>query len=286
MIMKIEAGYYERTEFGVRCLLCPHSCLLKHGQYGRCHARLCEDGVLYSINYGEITSAALDPIEKKPLKYFMPGSHIYSVGSFGCNFSCSFCQNYEISQCRTRSRFADPRTLVEAALRIENNIGIAFTYNEPTVGFEYVYDCAKLLKSRSPQAKVVLVTNGYINEAPLTALLPFVDAMNIDLKSFNPEFYTSICGGTLEPVKRTIEQAARKCHVEVTTLLVTGENDSLQEMEALAEYLASIDVDMPLHLSRYFPRYRMDKPATDLMQMRRLRDVAKGYLNRVELGNV
>ncbi len=284
--MKTRARYYETSDAGVQCFLCPHKCRIHDGQAGRCRVRFCEDGVLYSMNYGEITSAALDPIEKKPLKYFRPGSFIYSVGSYGCNFTCSFCQNYEISQFEAYSRYVAPQTLVETAIGIEGNVGIAFTYNEPTVGYEYVYDCARLLKERRPDMAVVLVTNGYINEEPLKEILPYVDAMNIDLKSFNPQFYTRICGGSLEPVRRVIEIAVKTCHVEVTTLLVTGENDKVEEVEAIAAFLAGIDPNIPLHLSRYFPRYKMDEPATDLMVMRRARDGAKKYLNRVELGNV
>lgn len=284
--MKIEAMFYEKIDDRIHCYLCPHNCVIENGHFGKCNVRTHEDGKLYTINYGEITSAAIDPIEKKPLHYFKPNSKIFSVGSFGCNFKCSFCQNYSISQYVARSEYVSSENLVETVLTMPENIGIAFTYNDPSIWYEYVYECAKLLKETDPSAAVVLVTNGYINEEPLKELLPFIDAMNIDLKSFSNEYYQKLCKGRKEPVLKTIEMAAKSCHVEISTLLVTGENDNLKEVEEIAEFISSVNEDIPLHLSRYFPRYKHENPPTDIDFMKEAEMVAKIYLNRVNLGNI
>jgi pyruvate formate lyase activating enzyme len=284
--MKTEAMFYEKVKDKVHCFLCPHNCVIENGHFGKCKVRTHEDGKLFTINYGEITSAALDPIEKKPLYYFKPHSNIFSVGSFGCNFKCSFCQNYSISQYKGKSQYVSSESLVETILTMKDNIGVAFTYNDPSIWYEYVYDCAKLLKGTNPSAVVVLVTNGYINKEPLKKLLPFVDAMNIDLKSFNNEYYKNLCDGSLEPVLKAIKIATKACHIEITTLLVSGENDSLEEVEEIAKFLSSIDKDIPLHLSRYFPRYRFENPPTDIEFMMEAEIEAKRYLNKVKLGNI
>lgn len=284
--MKTQAMFYEKYKDKIHCFLCPHNCVIEDGHYGKCNVRTHENGELFTINYGEITSAALDPIEKKPLYYFRPSSQIFSVGSFGCNFTCSFCQNYNISQSKAKSDFVPKEKLVEIILTTKNNIGVAFTYNEPSIWYEYVYDCAKLLKETDPNAAVVLVTNGYISEEPLKELLPYVDAMNIDLKSFNNRYYKGLCGGSLEPVLKTIEIAAKACHVEITTLLVSGENDNLEEVEEIAKFINSVDHEIPLHLSRYFPRYKHESLPTDIGFMRRAEEVARRHLSRVVLGNV
>ena len=234
--MKKQVMFYEKLNAKIHCFLCPHNCVIEDGGFGRCKVRTHENGEFFTINYGEITSAALDPIEKKPLYYFRPNSKIFSVGSFGCNFTCNFCQNYGISQFVTQSKYVTKEDLVKTALSTEDNIGIAFTYNEPSIWYEYVYDSARLLKETDPNSAVVVVTNGYISEEPLKELLPFVDAMNIDLKSFNTGYYKNLCGGSLQPVLRTIELASRACHVEVTTLLFSGENDSLAEVEEIAKF--------------------------------------------------
>lgn len=284
--MEVKGMFYEKIKDKVHCFLCPHNCVIEDGNLGKCNVRINESGELFTINYGEITSASLDPIEKKPFAYFKPNSHILSVGSYGCNFTCDFCQNYSISQFKAKSQFVPKESLIQTALTTADNIGIAFTYNEPSIWYEYVYDCSKLLKETDSSKDVVLVTNGYINEEPLKKLLPYVDAMNIDLKSFNTEFYKEICGGSLKPVLKTIETSAKACHVEVTTLLVSGENDNLPEVEEIAKFLGSIDKDIPLHLTRYFPKYKAQNPPTDLNFMIQAEDVAKKYLNRVVLGNV
>ncbi len=278
--------FYEKLKDKIHCFLCPHNCVIENGHFGKCNVRTHEDGKLFTINYGEVTSAALDPIEKKPLYYFKPHTHIFSVGSFGCNFTCGFCQNYSISQFKAKSQFVSKEDLVHTALTMKDNIGIAFTYNEPSIWYEYVYDASKLLKETNPNASVVVVTNGYISEEPLKKLLPYVDAMNIDLKSFNKDYYKDLCGGSLQSVLKNIEIAARNTHVEITTLLVSGENDSLEEVEEIAKFLSSISLDIPLHLSRYFPRYKLENEPTNIEFMKKAEEVAKKYLNKVSLGNI
>ncbi len=271
----------------VTCDICPKYCKLKPLQTGLCRARSNHDGVIVADNYGRITAIALDPIEKKPLKRFYPGSFILSVGSFGCNLKCSFCQNHHISMVGigAKSVFISPQELVEKAVAAapEGNIGIAFTYNEPLIGFEYVYDCAVIAKELGQ--KIVLVTNGYINEAPLKKLLPYVDAMNIDLKAFNEPFYKNI-GGDLETVKRTIALSAAQCHVEVTTLIIPQENDSETEMHDMAGWLSGINPNLPLHVARFFPQYKMtDVQATSVKLVYELADVARKHLEYVYAGN-
>lgn len=271
-----------------RCEICPHHCNIEEGQLGFCNARANRDGTIVNENYGLITSIALDPIEKKPLNRFLPGSRILSVGSYGCNLRCPFCQNHEISMCERRPDNIvrmQPEALVEKALELvpKRNIGIAFTYNEPLIGYEFVRDCAILAHQRG--LKTVAVTNGFINETPLIELLPHIDAMNIDLKAFTEEFYHHI-SGSLKPVKRTIEIAARSCHVEVTTLIIPEENDSPEEMRRLSSWLADINPDIPLHISRFFPRYRMtDRDATEAEHIYALADIARKKLHYVYEGN-
>lgn len=277
------------------CWLCPHRCHLSDGQTGFCRARQNQGGIIRSLSYGLLTSAALDPIEKKPLYHFRPGSMILSLGSFGCNLRCPFCQNYTISQAG-RDGFegqqlpmdrTSPKEIVAAAQRLEEtsgNIGVAFTYNEPLVGYEFVYDTARLLKEAG--LAVVLVTNGQIEKDPWLHLLPYVDAVNIDLKGFTQSFYDWI-GGDLKTTKAAIEMAAEEgIHVEVTTLVIPGKNDGAEEMAAEAEWLAGISAELPLHLSRYFPRYLSDIPMTPVETLQRLRRIAGTRLRFVHLGNV
>ncbi|HOQ16612.1 MAG: AmmeMemoRadiSam system radical SAM enzyme [Epulopiscium sp.] len=284
--MKVEACFYEKHRDKIHCFLCPHHCLIENHEWGKCKVRIHEDGVLYSINYGEITAAALDPIEKKPLHYYKPGTFILSVGSFGCNLTCSFCQNYSISQYKAQSTYIAKEKLALTSINMENNIGLAFTYNEPTIWYEYVYDTAKYLKENFPFYVIVLITNGYIEEEALKKLLPYVDAMNIDLKSFNEQYYKELCGGRLKPVLKSIELAAKSCHLEITTLLVSKENDNLTEIENIAKFISSIDSNIPLHLTRYFPNYKLNHPATDKEILYKSLEIARKYLSYVNLGNI
>lgn len=270
------------------CKVCMHHCSLEEGQLGRCHARRNVGGTVVASNYGKVTSLALDPIEKKPLYRFYPGSKILSVGSYGCNLTCSFCQNHSISMVKeeeTDTMTMTPEELAEKALELREygNIGVAFTYNEPLIGYEYVIDTAKLLRARD--MKTVVVTNGSVTEEIGEELLSYVDALNIDLKGFTEAYYKKI-GGHLETVKKFIALAAKKCHVELTTLIVPGENDSEDEMRELAQWVATIDAQIPLHITRFFPRWKMtDRNATDVRTIFELSSIAREYLNYVYEGN-
>ncbi|MDD3853274.1 MAG: AmmeMemoRadiSam system radical SAM enzyme [Syntrophomonadaceae bacterium] len=282
-----EASYYEKLGEGkVKCRLCPHHCQLKAGQKGICRVRINEEGVLYTINYRQVTSAALDPIEKKPLYHYFPGKLILSVGTFGCNLACPFCQNYSIAHGEPPTELLDEEGLVELADHYEEqgSIGVAFTYNEPGIWYEYVYQAAMQLREQNH--KVVLVTNGFIEAGPWHELLPLINAVNIDVKAFNPTFYRHHCQGDLEPVKRRVEEAARETHVEITYLLIPGENDSAEEIEALAGWLASINPNIPLHISRYHPAYKFDREATPLESIYSAYDITRKHLNYVYLGNM
>ena len=270
------------------CRICPHHCALEEGRRGLCRAREARDGKVICANYGQVTSLALDPIEKKPLRRFHPGSTILSVGSFGCNLKCPFCQNCEIAQsdgAKLALERITPEELINTALSLKTrgNIGVAYTYNEPLVGYEFVLDCAKRAHERGLYN--VVVTNGYICARPLQELLPHIDAMNIDLKGFTERFYHML-GGDLEAVKQTITLASKACHVEVTTLVIPSENDTEEEMRELSKWLAFISKDIPLHISRFFPRYQMlDKPATPVDMIYKLAKIAREHVSYVYIGN-
>lgn len=282
------AIYYDIIEQGkVHCYLCPHNCVIKPGMSGACRVRKNVDGKLYSLNYGKITSIALDPIEKKPLNRFHPGSLILSAGTFGCNLKCSFCQNWTIAHDNPGIREVTPSWLVEEAeeLKGRGNIGIAYTYNEPSIWYEFVYDTSRLAKEKG--LVNVLVTNGFISREPLQELLPYIDAMNIDVKGYTAAFYNEVCKAALVNVKETVEIAASACHVEVTTLVIPELNDSAEEIREMSEWLSSISPEIPLHLSRFFPDYKMqDRPPTPKETLYRARDIARQYLKYVYIGNM
>ena len=282
-----------------RCEVCFRHCEIKEGALGFCGARTCQGGKVVAANYGKLTGVALDPIEKKPLQRFYPGSWILSVGSYGCNLRCPFCQNFEISWSEEAMRYANaqvvsPQDLAQEAKNLENrgNIGLAFTYNEPLVGYEYVRDTARLVKEMG--MKTVLVSNGTAEREVLEELLPYIDAMNIDLKGFTPQYYRDVLGGDLEMVKAFIQGAVGRCHIELTTLVVPGLNDSEEEMRSLASWVSGlrdgegkqVGREIPLHISRFFPRFHLqDRAPTPVRTVYRLRDVAGEYLSHVYTGN-
>jgi pyruvate formate lyase activating enzyme len=283
--MKMEARHYIKTgNGGVQCQLCPHNCRIAEGHHGICGVRENEQGTLYSSIYGEVTAVAMDPIEKKPLYHFHPGSGIISIGTKGCNFKCSYCQNWNISQDLTaKTSQYTPEEIVTLAVK-NGSDGIAYTYSEPMIWFEYVMDCAAFARSKGLYN--VMVTNGFINREPLDDLLGCIDAMNIDLKSFREDSYKREQKGSLSPVLRTIEQAAPSCHVEVTTLIVTGLNDTMEEMQGIIDWIAEIDKRIPWHISRYYPNYKYDSPATDIDFMLEVYDRAIKKLDYVFCGNI
>ena len=275
------------------CPICPHACTLSEGRLGICGARRATDGTIIADNYGKLTSLALDPIEKKPLARFHPGTTILSAGSYGCNLNCLFCQNSDISRMcgdRLSGRIdaSTPETLVETALRLKSrgNIGIAYTYNEPLVGYEFVLDTARL--AHETGLLNVIVSNGYINEPVFLELLMFLDAANIDLKAFSQKFYDMVGAPKgLETARRSIELAAQTIHVEVTTLIIPGLNDSTEEIDEMTAWLAGIDANIPYHLSRFHPAYRMlDRPPTPRSTITKLVEVAKSHLRYVYAGNM
>ncbi len=282
----VQAKLWEKLEDNkVRCLLCPTGCVIADGGQGQCRVRRNKGGVLYAASYGEATALAVDPIEKKPLYHYFPGWDILSIGSWGCNFKCGYCQNCDISQIAESGRFrVEPAQLVAAATRAPRNVGLAYTYNEPLIWYEFLLDCGAAM--REAGLRNVLVTNGYINPEPLRQLLPLIDAVNMDLKSFSDDFYKRICKGRLDPVLRSAEAFKESCHLEVTYLLIPGENDSEEETEALARWVAEhLGRDTPLHISRFFPRYKWSGPPTALSALARAREIAKQHLDHVFVGN-
>ena len=335
--MNRKEGRHRSILMKAACNVCCHHCRLEEGQTGACRARRNERGVIKCTNYGRLTALALDPIEKKPLARFYPGSMILSVGSYGCSLRCPFCQNYEIASAGEhrpkeggsilpisgnrgkaaekknggghsaqnkmypvtyndgrRERTLDtayytPQELCDLALdlRERGNIGIAFTYNEPLVGWEFVRDTAKLFHRHD--LKTVLVSNGMASQEILQEILPYIDAMNIDLKGFTPEFYRDFVGGDLEMVKDFIRTAAEGCHIEITKLIIPDKNDSEEEMRRMTEWIALLRGGrgrrIPLHVSRYFPRYKWTAPATPVKTVYGLADVAREKLDYVYTGN-
>jgi len=274
------ALFYEKQGDGsVICGLCPHVCRIAGGETGICGARVNIKGALFAESYGHISSLALDPIEKKPLNRFYPGSMILSAGGYGCNMKCAYCQNHTISQQKSETKFTPPEELLRIAKNTVGNIGIAFTYNEPLIGIEYILDTAPLV--RDAGLKTVLVTNGMINDEPLKALLPHTDAMNIDVKAFDAKKYEKLCGD-LPTIMKTVKKSAAVCHVEITSLIVPGQNDNQGDVQALAEWLAGISPEIPLHITRFFPRYRMtDGEPTPVATMNTLAKTARKILQYV-----
>ena len=287
------AMLYEKLGDGrVRCNLCAHRCVISPGHRGICAVRENRDGTLYSLVYGKAISLAVDPIEKKPLFHFLPGSRAYSVATVGCNFTCLNCQNYTISQYprehngQVIGEEITPAEIVTDAVE-RGCQTIAYTYTEPTIFFEYAYDTARLAHEKG--LRNVFVSNGYMTEEAAEEIIPYLDGINIDLKGISDEFYRKIAGGTLRPVLRSIERFHRAgVWVEVTTLIIPGMNDSDDDLRWIAEAIYGISPAIPWHISRFYPAYRLrDVPPTPVATLRRAREIGKEVgLRYVYMGNV
>jgi len=280
-----EALYYERLEGEkVHCLLCPQDCVIAGGKKGFCKVRLNIDGTLYSEIYNRVMATGMDPVEKKPLYHFHPGAPIYSMGTRGCNQHCDFCQNWHMLQPDALTGEMTARQAVEEA-KAARSVGIAYTYNEPTIWFEFVLECSRL--AREEGLANVLVTNGSINPEPFSELAPYIDAMNIDVKSMDPEFYRKICKSKRDPVLATCRAArAAGIHIELTNLVIPTLNDSDELFTELVDFVAGLGQDVPLHFSAYFPSYKMTIEPTPLTALLRAREIAREKLYYVYLGNV
>ncbi|MCD4652827.1 AmmeMemoRadiSam system radical SAM enzyme [bacterium] len=283
--MERNSRYYTKgPSDSVICQLCPLKCRITPDQMGVCRTRQNIQGELRLLNYGQISAINMDPIEKKPLYHFLPGSTVLSIGNKGCNLQCQFCQNWQISQTDVTTRYLSPEKLLQ--LVKDNKVpSVAFTYAEPMIWFEYILDCAKLLKKHD--IKIILVSNGMINSDPFNELSQHIDALNIDIKSMNNDFYRTRCKGFLDPILETCRLAAKTCHLEITNLIITGENDSDNDFETLAKFISmELGSDTPLHLSRYYPSYKMKNPPTPVETIIRAGEIASRFLNYVYLGNL
>ena len=289
--MTNEAKYYQSlNDDVVQCTLCPHNCIIRDGKSGICRVRTNKEGKLITEVYGYVSAINSDPIEKKPLYHYYPGSTVLSLGSYGCNLRCAFCQNCNISQTAAAPELArnyyTPEQIIQQALIQPDNIGIAFTYNEPIVWFEYMYDIAMLAKQAG--LKTVMVTNGYINKEPLNSLLEVIDAFSVDLKAFTEDFYTKVTSSKLEPVKETLKQIRQaNKHLEIVNLVIPELNDDESSFTAMTKWIAAeLGKDTVLHISRYFPGYKIDTEATSAETMHSLERIAVKELNYVYIGNM
>lgn len=286
----MEASYYKKRGNSIHCTLCPHHCVIRDGNSGICRVRRNEKGILIADSYGRIAAIHMDPIEKKPLYHFFPGQNILSLGSVGCNMRCGCCQNWQISQVSISQydfeKTYTPHEIIEMASRQEQNLGIAYTYNEPSVWFEFMRDTARLASLKG--LKNVMVSNGYIDEEPLQELLLYIDAFNIDLKAFTGEFYIRQTGATLPPVLqaiKTIRRAGR--HLELTYLVIPTLNDRENEFREMTAWISGeLGPDTVLHLSRYHPMYKMNIEPTSSGNLEYLYGIAREKLHYVYIGNV
>ncbi len=282
--------FYQKVKRKVQCTLCPHMCILQEGKAGICGVRQNIGGKIKCQVYGLVSGYNFDPIEKKPLYHFYPGTRILSVGSFGCNLNCNFCQNWQISQA---TRLEDLKreqkpidSIIKDALSDNDNIGLAYTYNEPSVWYEFMYDLA--VEVRQHGLKNVMVSNGYINPEPLEYLVEYMDAFNIDLKAFTDSFYKEMAGGLLAPVKESLKLIVKhKKHLELTTLVIPRKNDHPDHFREMIHWIADeLGDETVLHLSRYFPKYKQSLPPTPESALVELAEAAREKLKYVYLGNL
>lgn len=286
-----EALYYESLdEDKVKCTLCPHNCIIRPDKTGICGVRRNTRGTLYSLNYGVVTGLGFDPIEKKPLYHFHPGENILSVGSMGCNMKCFFCQNWEISQVSS-SKMPDKSThsvedIVSLASNRSDNVGVAYTYNEPVIYYEFMRDVAREIQTLG--MKNVMVTNGFINPKPLEELIPLMDAFSIDMKGFTDEFYRKHTRSSLEPIQEAIEQIGKSnAFLEITNLVIPSLNDQIGHFEEMVQWISEkLGRNTVLHISRYYPGYKSTIEPTSVSKLKEFYTLATQHLNYVYLGNV
>jgi pyruvate formate lyase activating enzyme len=279
-----EAMFYEKMpDKKIKCTLCPNFCIIPADHVGKCKSRKNVSGILMAINYSRFASMGIDSIEKKPLYHYYPGSQILSLGANSCNLNCNYCQNYEISQNECATSIMQPEDLLDLVL-LKNFHQIAFTYTEPFTWYEYIHKFGQISKDKG--IRIILVTNGYINPEPLKEIQQNIDAMNIDLKSMSDNFYNAICGGKVTPVLETIKSAISFCHIEITNLLIPEQNDNKDELQELIDFLYSINPDIPVHFSRYFPCWESHQPVTPESTLLSTFNLARKKLKYVYLGNV
>ena len=283
-VLKEGSYWHTRKDHVVQCSLCPHNCVIRPGSWGMCGVRRNDEGTLVLPFYGQASALAMDPIEKKPLYHFHPGSHILSIGFLGCSLRCPFCQNYRISQSTTAyAEYVSPEDLVRSAEQ-HNSVGVAYTYNEPTIHAEYLLDAARLVAEAG--MKNVLVTAGYLNPDSAKDVFAAMNAVNIDLKGYQEDFYRKELKAGLKEVLQAIEIAYERCHVEITTLVIPGKNDSDEEIRAIAKHVAGIDPEIPFHLSAYYPSYQYVQEGTTPEHLYSRMEIAKEHLHHVYPGNV
>ena len=284
-----QCDLYKKEGDKLRCLACAHKCLISDKKTGICGVRKNIKGKLYLLVYGKVVAKNIDPIEKKPLYHFLPGTYAYSIGTVGCNFKCFWCQNADISQAPKQGKIfgenITPKQIIEQAIKTKCK-SIAYTYTEPAIFIEFVKDTAKL--SRKKGLKNILVSNGYLTKESFEYISDFIDAVNIDLKSFSDSVYKKYCGGKLKPVLETIKRFHKKgIHIELTTLIIPGLNDSTKELKQIAKFIASVNKNIPWHISRFFPMYKMlDREITPLSTLKRAEKIGKKYLKYIHMGNI
>jgi pyruvate formate lyase activating enzyme len=291
--MKRAILFEKLTNNRVRCNVCSHRCLISNGQRGICQTRENRDGVLYSLVYGQAIAENIDPIEKKPLFHFLPGTQTLTIATIGCNFRCGHCQNWQISQASKTDHTKIPgeKLLPKEIVAHATSFGcpsISYSYTEPTIFLEYALDTMKLANER--HLRNIWVTNGYMTSETLKLITPYLDAANVDLKSFSEKFYTQNCGARLQPILNNLKQIAKsKIHLEVTTLIIPGENDSKEELNKIAKFIASkLGKETPWHISRFFPQYKMaDHEITPIKSLELAESLGKkAGLKYIHLGNV